>query len=575
MEEEMKILSQKYNPQKTPKKTKSSRNDKYVHHEGENVQGEHNYTINSEQGKTSGNTWTRNQYKDNSYCDSHQTKGHSTTNYKVLGARLAAKLLAGDLSKVSSIKDLILDSDRSPRTDKESPERDARVNQLHRNGRGDENPLPEVQPAEDAHRKRKALETTSMSTTREKMSTASTTTLSILDKERPSETPGPGTSTRITPTASSTRPKGEHNYTINSEQGKTSGNTWTRNQYKDNSYCEFHQTKGHSTTNCKVLGARLAAKLLAGDLSKVTSIKDLILDSDRPPRTDKESPERDARANQSGEKRRRRQDDHGDNKYSQRFHKERFRITHPGSGSGQRRDPGYVHHEGEDVQGEHNYTINSEQGKTSGNTWTRNQYKDNSYCEFHQTKGHSTTNCKVLGARLATKLLAGDLSKVTSIKDLILDSDRPPRTDKESPERDARTNQSGEKRGRRQDDLGDNSTRRRINMIIGESQFYRDSVSSIKAYGRTAETSSNWTTRSPTDNAPNDTVVFEEEETLRQTRNTPAISPKRVKKLRVLPKVPQRAIQNHSPKQRLQTATRSQNPLPYQRKTRLTKRPPI
>ncbi|KAF2616262.1 hypothetical protein F2Q70_00012231 [Brassica cretica] len=272
--------------------------------------------------------------------------------------------------------------------------------------------------------------------------------------------------------------QGEHNYTINSEQGKTSGNTRSRNQYKDNSYCEFHQTKGHSTTNCKVLGARLAAKLLAGDLSKVTSIKDLILDSDRPPRTDKESPERDARANQSGEKRGRRQDDLGDNKemkiLSQKYNPQKTPTKKKSS-----RNDKYVHHEGEDIQGEHNYTINSEQGKTSRNTWSRKQYKDNSYCEFHQTKGHSTTNCKVLGAGLATKLLAGDLSKVTSIKDLILDSDRPPRTDKESPERDARANRSGEKRGRRQDDLGDNN---QMKEIFASAQKKSDEQGKLVAY---------------------------------------------------------------------------------------------
>ncbi|KAL0898809.1 hypothetical protein Bca101_082770 [Brassica carinata] len=170
----------------------------------------------------------------------------------------------------------------------------------------------------------------------------------------------------------------------------------------------------------------------------------------------------------------------------------------------------YVPHEGEDAQGEHNYAINSEQGKTSGNTWTRNQYKDNSYCEFHETRGHSTANFKVLGARLAAKLLAGELSKVKGIKDLLLESDRP-KTNKTVSEDRAPESQSGEKRRRRQDDQGNNSSRQRVNMIIGGSQFYQDSVSSIEAYGQKAETSSNWL---PDSDIPNHAIIFEEQETI-------------------------------------------------------------
>ena len=50
MEEEMKVQAQKHGPQEPSDKKKSSCNDKYVHHEGEDVQGKHNYTVNSEKG---------------------------------------------------------------------------------------------------------------------------------------------------------------------------------------------------------------------------------------------------------------------------------------------------------------------------------------------------------------------------------------------------------------------------------------------------------------------------------------------------------------------------------------------
>ncbi|XP_024014629.1 uncharacterized protein LOC112088517 [Eutrema salsugineum] len=165
--------------------------------------------------------------------------------------------------------------------------------------------------------------------------------------------------------------------------------------------------------------------------------------------------------------------------------------------------------------GAHNYQVGTrrERGEPRNNTWVRKptNYDEKAFCEYHQTYGHSTAQCRTLGAKLAAKMAAGELQNVVNLKDLV------PNETKEGAEPSGAAEPANPPRrgdNTKRDRRGEPEERpepwQRINMIMGGSQYYQDTVSSIKAYQRRAEAKENWT--EPTD-LSNTVISFAEEET--------------------------------------------------------------
>jgi len=127
-EEEMKLLSKRHEPPKqmprsdksqlnAPNHKKGSQGGTFVHHEGQNFSGAHNYLADTPRGQGRGRgrgrgresyTWTKDQPAGNEqeYCELHKSYDHHTSRCRSLEAKLAAKILAREIGGGLTIEDL-------------------------------------------------------------------------------------------------------------------------------------------------------------------------------------------------------------------------------------------------------------------------------------------------------------------------------------------------------------------------------------------------------------------------------------------------------------------------------------
>ncbi|XP_024015868.1 uncharacterized protein LOC112089124 [Eutrema salsugineum] len=96
---------------------------------------------------------------------------------------------------------------------------------------------------------------------------------------RPAKKGNPSNNT-TTQSSDEPRSRGAHNYRVGTGRGRGEprNNTWVRKSanYDEKAFCEYHQTYGHSTAQSQTLGAKLAAKMAAGELQNAVNLKNLV-----------------------------------------------------------------------------------------------------------------------------------------------------------------------------------------------------------------------------------------------------------------------------------------------------------